>query len=222
MKRLFFIVIILILFFSVSIAQSEKKVEIAAIPYNISWVNQPVSWKSDGFSFSIIGGKGSRLFVDPQQKIIVDTAPMALFMPDNEFLFTCKLKVTFKAVFDAGVLMVYGNSEQWAKLCFEYSPQLKPMVVSVVNDKFSDDANHDIIGGDEVYLRIAGLGDGAYVFHYSTDGKYWNMVRYFHLDPKHDLKIGFLSQSPRGEVCTTTFSEIKYEKKKLSDIRGGE
>lgn len=166
-------------------------------------------------------GKGSRLFTDPQQKVSVDTALMALFKPDNIFLFSCKVKVDFKTVFDAGVLMIYADSDRWAKLCFEYSPQYKPMVVSVVNNRVSDDSNHDIISTNEVYLRISGLGDGAYAFHYSVDGVYWNMVRYFYLDPEDDLKIGFLSQSPRGDSCETAFSEISYSPDKLDDIRSG-
>jgi len=199
----------------------QTKVEIASIPYEISWVNKPLSWSVENNIFTLKGGKGSRLFVDPQQKVIVDTAPIALFSPDSNFLFSCKVKTNFTSVFDAGVLMVYAGSDHWAKLCFEYSPQLKPMVVSVVTDKYSDDSNHDIIQGNEVYMRIAGMGDGAYAFHYSLDGKYWNMVRYFYLKPHDNIKIGFLSQSPRGDECESIFSDIKYSNEKLDDIRGG-
>jgi hypothetical protein len=33
---------------------------------------------------------------------------------------------------------------------------------------------------------------------------------------------GFSVQSPTGDSCTATFSEIRYEARKLKDIRSGE
>ncbi|MGD0036858.1 MAG: DUF1349 domain-containing protein [Bacteroidota bacterium] len=197
-------------------------VKISTIPKEIIWYNQPIDWKVVGNSFTINAGKGSRLFIDPQHDIYAITAPMALFVPDSNFLFSCKVSVAFKTVFDAGVLVIYGSNNQWAKLCFEYSPQHKPMIVSVVNNKISDDCNHIAIQENNVFIRIAGMGNGSYAFHYSFDGKYWNLARYFCLDQKESLKIGFLSQSPKGESCESTFSEIKYSIKKLIDFRNGD
>lgn len=202
--------------------QAQKtNLSLKAIPHQISWINHPLDWEVKGDTLVLTGGKGSRLFTDPQTKDVVNTAPIALFKPDENFLFSCKVKVDFHSVFDAGVLMVYADADLWAKLCFEYTPQFKRQVVSVVNKKYSDDSNHDIVDTDEVYLRIAGLGNGAYAFHYSLDGKYWNMVCYFYLGVDKNLKIGFLSQSPRGEVCKSIFFDIKYAVEKLEDIRGG-
>ncbi|SHF00380.1 DUF1349 domain-containing protein [Dysgonomonas macrotermitis] len=222
MKKILFFFLILsqsTLFSSAQTLSNDVKME--GIPHKISWINRPLSYEVLGNTFVLTGDKGSRLFTDPQQKEIVDTAPIALFKPDGKFQFYCKVKVDFKSVFDAGVLVVYSNSNLWAKLCFEYTPQFKYQVVSVVNKKYSDDNNHAFIEKDEVYLRISGLGGGAYAFHYSLDGSYWNMVRYFYLGTDDSLKIGFLSQSPRGESCKTVFSEVKYSTTYLDDIRGG-
>jgi hypothetical protein len=47
------------------------------------------------------------------------------------------------------------------------------------------------------------------------------MVRYFTLGERQNLEIGFLSQSPTGEGCTSTFSEITMLPQLLSDIRLG-
>lgn len=221
MKNILFFSLPLMVVASCSVQPAQESFEISAVPHKMSWVNSPLDWKVGGDTLILTGGKGSRLFTDPQQKNVVNTAPIALFKPDEKFLFSCKVKAIFSSVFDAGVLMVYADSDLWAKLCFEYTPQFKHQVVSVVNKKYSDDNNHDIVEADEVYLRIAGLGGGAYAFHYSLDGKYWNMVRYFYLGENKNLKIGFLSQSPRGESCESIFSDIKYVTEKLDDIRGG-
>jgi uncharacterized protein len=204
-------------------SQSEKKgVKITALPKEISWFNQPVDWNVTGNAFTINAGKGSRLFIDPYQKVYATTAPMALFVPDSVFLFSCKMSTEFKAVFDASVLVIWGSKEQWAKFCFEYTPQHKPMIVSVVNNQISDDCNHVYPEGSNVWFRIAGLGNGTYAFHYSFDGKFWNLARYFHLTGKDVLKVGFLSQSPNGESCKSVFSEIDYKVKALKDFRNGD
>ncbi len=220
MKKFVLLAIIISLSIT-SKGQLNNEIAIKSIPHEITWVHKPLSWNVENNVFTLVGGKGSRLFTDPQEKNAVDTAPIALFKPDENFLFSCKVKVDFLSVFDAGVLMIYSDTDLWAKLCFEYTPQLKHQVVSVVNKKYSDDNNHEFIDTDEVYMRIAGLGGGAYAFHYSLDGNYWHMVRYFYLGTDENLKIGFLSQSPRGEFCKTQFSEIKYSKEKLDEIRSG-
>lgn len=220
MKRIKLLSILLVIFPFISCR--AQQLSIPAIPYEISWVHTPLSWSFEGNALTLTGGKASRLFVDPQGISRADSAPMALFEPAEHFLFSAKVKVDFNAVFDAGVLVIYADSTQWAKFCFEYSPDLENMVVTVCNNRFSDDNNHIVTRSDEMYMRIAGLGGGAYAFHYSEDGKFWHMARYFYLDPAYDYRIGFLSQSPRGESFTTVFSDIRYSETKLTDVRSGE
>src|SRR5207342_974724 len=106
----------------------------------------------------------------------------------------------------------------WAKLCFEYSPQHQPMIVSVVTRGVSDDCNSVVIGGREVYLRIAHTPRTT-AFHYSLDGRYWQLVRYFTLGELHNLQVGFSSQSPTGQKCTAVFSKIHYRAGALKDNR---
>ena len=197
-------------------------ININSIPKEITWYNQPLDWNVLGNALTINAGKGSRLFIDPYQGVYAVTAPMALFVPDSIFLLSCKVNVNFKSLFDAGVLVIFASKEQWAKLCFEYSPQQKPMIVTVVNNQVSDDCNHVVVQGNEIYLRVAGLGKETFAFYYSYDGKYWNLARYFHLDQKGTQKIGFLSHSPKGDSCKSIFSEINYTIKKLKDFRNGD
>ncbi len=199
-----------------------QELSIPSIPKEIDWMHTPLAWQFEDGALTLTGGQGSRLFVDPQGESRADSAPMALFEPDEHFLFSAKVKVDFAAVFDAGVLVVYADSSQWAKFCFEYAPDHSNMIVTVCNNRFSDDNNHIVTESDEMYLRIAGLGGGAYAFHYSTDGQFWHMARYFYLDSAYKYRIGFLSQSPRGESFTTVFSDIRYSTAKLADVRSGE
>jgi len=203
-------------------SQQQGSFAINGVPQKLSWVNSPLKWKYELKKLTIWAGEKTDLFADPQHEYTVMNSPKAVFRPDETFLLSGKAEVNFKTDYDAAVLVLYAGDDAWAKLCFEYSPQKKPYVVSVVNNGLSDDCNHIPINGNKIYLRVAGLGNNIFAFHYSTNGKYWNMVRYFFLTTKKEIRVGFSSQSPTGKSCTSTFSQISYAKKKLKNLRNGE
>jgi len=200
-------------------------IQIKTVPSSLVWKNEPVEVNILGNdSFSIRSRAHTDWFVDPADASWnCDTAPCAFFTPKDEtFLLSAKVKVSFASTFDAGVIQLPLGENLWGKLCFEFSPQGKPMIVSVVtHGKKSDDCNSTIIDGNEVYLRVA-VNPKAIAFHYSTDGAVWNMVRYFTLGDHKGIRAGFSSQSPTGEGCEAVFSEIKYRAGTLGDHRSGE
>jgi regulation of enolase protein 1 (concanavalin A-like superfamily) len=182
-----------------------------SVPGEFQWKNQPLAWEvgADG-SLTIQAGEHTNWFIDPTGNYARDSAPGVLFEPpDASFIVSAKVTVDFMTNFDAGVLQLRENDERWAKLCFEYSPQGHPMVVSVVTRGTSDDCNSVVIEGREVYLRVA-LTPQTIAFHYSHDGAYWHLVRYFTLGKLENLRVGFAAQSPSGAQCTAVFSDIRY------------
>jgi regulation of enolase protein 1 (concanavalin A-like superfamily) len=74
---------------------------------------------------------------------------------------------------------------------------------------------------NDIYLRVTRLGQ-AFAFHFSEDGKYWRLVRYFALQQTNNLRVGFSSQSPTGEGCRTVFAGIQYRATAVQDVRSGE
>jgi len=192
------------------------------LPGALQWKNQPVDSKLEGETLTIVAGELTDWFIDPAGAVNKGNAPIALFTPpDEQFTLRAKVSVEFAATFDAGVLFVYENETTWAKLCFEMSPQGKPMVVSVVTKGTSDDCNSLPIEGSTIYLRVARLGQ-AFAFHYSLDGKTWNLVRYFSLGTLSSLQMGLSSQAPTGKRCSASFAEVSYRQGALRDIRGTE
>jgi uncharacterized protein len=197
---------------------------LSAVPVEMQWKNDPIDWNvGPDDSLSITTGAKSDWFIDPSGSGLASSnAPAALFVaPDENFLLSSRVTVNFGATYDAGVLCVYERDDLWAKLCFEYSPQQKPMIVSVVTRGLSDDCNSAVIDGNSVYMRLTRLGT-TFVFHYSLDGQYWNMVRYFTLGKLENMRVGFLAQSPTGESCNVVFSEIAYRPETLKEMRNGE
>ena len=195
---------------------------LAHVPGAFEWRNHPLAWQvGPDHSLTITAGRDTDWFIDPAGHDAKDSAPSALFVPpDRHFLWSAHVRVAFASAFDAGVLPVYVRDDLWAKLCFELSPQRQPMIVSVVTRGTSDDCNSAPIEGPAVYLRIARQAH-AFAFHYSHDGEWWHLVRYFSLGPVETVRMGVSAQSPTGQHCTVNFSEIRYLQGTLQDMRSG-
>jgi regulation of enolase protein 1 (concanavalin A-like superfamily) len=191
------------------------------IPGTLHWMNEPLSWQNNS-ELVITAGKKTDLFTNPNGGSVAANVPAAFFDPGSDnFMLSANIRVDFASTFDAGTLLIYAGPDQWGKLAFEYSPYREPMVVSVITRRFSDDCNSAVINGQAVYLRIARIAP-AFAFHYSTDGKFWHLVRHFALDNTDGLQVGFSAQAPTGDQCRATFSEIIFRQDTLKDIRSGE
>jgi hypothetical protein len=193
------------------------------IPAELRWNLPPAEWAVDpDGSLAIAAGARTDWFVDPSGRRPDDTAPAALFVPpEPAFLLSARVEVGFASTFDAGVLQLRCGPDLWAKLCFEFSPQREPMIVSVVTRGVSDDCNSTVIEGRAVWLRIAHTPRTT-ALHYSRDGRCWHLVRYFTLGSTATPAVGFSAQSPHGLGCRAVFSEIGYRVGALQDIRGGD
>jgi regulation of enolase protein 1 (concanavalin A-like superfamily) len=220
------VILLAVIFFLPALTSAQpgtKDFALPGIPATLSWVNAPSAFSVTSGQLHITASGKTDLFIDPQDAYAIANSPKAVFQAPSIFRLSARVELNFKSDYDAGVLVLYGGKTEWAKLCFEFSPQKKPFVVSVVNRSISDDCNHVPIPGNRVYLRISGLGKDIYAFHYSTDGHYWNLVRYFYLPKNQEpMRVGFSSQSPTGAGCASSFSEIAYSTQKLNDVRNGE
>ena len=199
-----------------------KPITLPTLPSPLQWLGEPADWNVKGEGLTLTAGRETDLFRDPGGAPARANAPALLFPVGGDFVLSARVTVDFKATFDAGVLLLFESDSSWAKLCFERSPQGEPTVVSVVTKGVSDDANATTKTGP-VYLRVARLG-GAYALHASDTGGYWELVRYFSLSAARsgaNLRVGFLAQSPTGEGCTATFSDITFERRTLEDLRSG-
>jgi uncharacterized protein len=210
-----------------------EPVRLPNVPFDLQWEVPPEHWEptvSPGLGESgllIEAGPLTDLFVSPDDLEPTLNAPRLLGVPDHRFQLSALVEVEFASAFDAGVLLVWAHDRSWAKLCLEYSPAGQPMVVSVVTRDRSDDANSRDVEGSSTWLRISRTsnpGSGSYAFHAATDGVHWDLIRHFHLGTGADdlVRIGFLAQSPTGDGCRVTFSQLRYLPEALDDLRGGD
>lgn len=188
---------------------------VAGLPGPMLWQNSPVGWKAPpGGGLSITAGKQTDWFVSPMGGDQRDNSPRLIFEPADDFVLSARVTVDFRSQWDAGVLVLYVNDSAWAKLCFEMTVEKHPAIVSVVTKTFSDDNNSIAIAGSKVYLKIAKAGQAIF-FYASEDGQSWKIIRAFSFGPGAKVRVGFSSQSPVGEGCTTVFDQITYLPKRV-------
>jgi uncharacterized protein len=185
------------------------------------WLIEAPHWTNEAGSLVLEAPARTDWFIDPAGvSAPVLTGPALVGDAGGDYLFSARVTVEFGADFDAGVLMLHAGDDLWAKLCFEYSPQGQPMIVSVVTRGRSDDANSYDVAGNSTWLRIARLGD-AFAFHASPDGETWNLIRMFTLGADVEPAVGFEVQSPTGDGCRATFDDIRWRAARLEHLRDG-
>jgi hypothetical protein len=195
-------------------------VRLDGLPFSFRWVGTPITRSVESGTLTIASGPRTDWFVDPAGTELSVNAPALLGSPEGDFVLSARVAVDFEQTYDAGVLALWQDDTTWAKLCFEYSPQGHPMVVSVVTRGVSDDCNSIVVAGTKVWLRIAHIGR-AYAFHASTDGAFWQFVRYFAFGEGAVLSVGFEVQSPLGEGCTARFTDVRFSPTTLAELRDG-
>ena len=204
------------LFLGVVCFTNAQEIHIPAIPHTLSFENTVADYKvkgSDKIQFS--SPAKSDLFISSNGQYATNKSPRLLFTPEDEFMLSAKISLEFFANWDAGDLVVYNDSLNWAKFCFERDFQGNARVVSVVCKDFADDCNGMRIEGNEIYYKVAGkISKNRYVFYYSLDGEEWFPIRMFGMGKSENLRIGFSVQSPVGEGSTAVFSDIKYQAQK--------
>lgn len=185
----------------------------------------PPGCRVRGGVLTLTAAANTDLFVDPGGVMpgqMPDAGRFAGLPPAGDFTLAAQVSVKFGSMYDAGVLLVHAAERRWAKLCFEYSPQLRPTAVTVVTKQVSDDCNSFEVDGGTLWLRVTRSGP-AWAFHASTDGAWWRLLRYFALsgDAAEPVRVGFLAQSPTGDGCAATFDHITFRPGAPANLRDG-
>ncbi|GHV58722.1 hypothetical protein FACS1894182_11660 [Bacteroidia bacterium] len=169
------------------------------------------------------GIEGSNYFISPDGMRTEATAPILLKEIDNSrpFTFTTCVKSKIEKIYDAATIYIYVDNKNWLKFAFERDEKLRCRVVTVKTDGSSDDNNHDIIGQDYVYMRIASNGKQI-GYYYSTDGVNWNLARIYRNNYPQKIWLGLSSQSPKPGNNPAFFSKMSLVDSYISNHRLGE
>jgi regulation of enolase protein 1 (concanavalin A-like superfamily) len=195
--------------------------QLGRLPMAFEWQVAPADWAVglDG-TLQIVAGPSTDLFLDPAGGPAQLGAPRLMTAVDGDFQLSAYVKPDLQATFDAGALVLHAADHRWVKLALERSPHGEAMLVSVVTDGLSDDANGRVVTGHGVWLRLSRIA-AACALHASDDGVRWELVRHFAFVAPEGLTAGFLAQSPTGEGCAATFDDLEFAAETLADLRDG-
>jgi len=214
--------LVVVLFsFHFSMAQVKDSIRIPSIPYFLTWVNNPLKYSSKKGVLTITAGPKTDMFRDPNVTYNTDNAPKLLFAADQDFILSASIQHAFTHKWDGGAIVLWEDSLNWIKFCFEKDYTGARRVVSVVTKDISDDCNSAAIAGDKVYYKLAKAGN-VITMYYSPDGVKWLLIRHLQFNNKKSIKIGFLAQSPTGDKCEVRFSDIHYSARRIKDPYTGE
>lgn len=180
-----------------------------ALPHGLTWINEPEDWEFTAAGLEVFASPQADFFCDPAGQFHNKSGNFLYQEVTDDFSLSAFVTADMQDAADSGCLMVMDDDRHWAKVCYEYCYE-KPTVVSVVTNETSDDCNSPVVPPDGVHLRVTRLG-GTFAFHYSLDGQYWVMVRYFALDLPPTIKAGLVAQSPVGEGCRVNFGRINLD-----------
>lgn len=173
-------------------------------------------------SLAIESGPKTDFFRETDGKTSYGNAPVLLTAIDNSHPFSFSVRVTPDLIetYDAGALYLWVDEENWLKFAFERDENGRSRIVTVRTHGTSDDNNHDAVASESVFLKVSSdmtsLG-----FHYSVDGKAWQLVRVFRNDFPAKLWLGLSAQSPLGKGNRTEFTSLRLVDASVKDFRKG-
>lgn len=175
----------------------------------------------DGSTIELDAHNATDIYVDPVTREVKDTATvLSTVTEENRFQLSARVRPQLLATFDAGALFLRTDATHWAKLCLEKPVAGGPTAVSVVTRGTSDDANGWELTEPDARMRLSRDGE-AFAFHVSTDGERWDLLRVFTIPAPGPVEIGLIAQSPMGDGCTVSFSELAFKPGVFSDPRSG-
>jgi uncharacterized protein len=192
------------------------------LPKEFSWINEPGQWGfDDSGKLLVTAPSKADYFRHPAGLVINDSAPFLYSSFKGDFTISTRVEAEMIDEADSACLMLMLDEKNWAKICFENCYK-SPSIVSVVTKNMSDDCNSDKVSIKNPYLRVTRAGNSV-AFHYSLDGEFWKMVRYFCFENMPaEVKVGAVAQSPVGNGCKVSFDFLKYSPEPVKNIRSGE
>ena len=122
---------------------------------NFKWLFES-SYEKTERGIRIYAPEKTNLFVNPSNDKVDFTIPFLYQEVEGDFVLRAKVCHDFQKVYDACVLLALDHERMWAKACFEFTDIGTHSVVTVMNNGNSDDANNEIIDGNQVWLQLAG------------------------------------------------------------------
>ena len=135
-------------------------------------------------------------------------------MKTSEKFFSFVVKTDFesKTRFDQSGVVMYLDSDNWAKASVEYEDdKIQRLGTVVTNNGYSDWSSNDIPANiKSIWFRFS-RRESDYYMEYSNDGKSWKQMRIFHMfKGAGEITFGIYACSPGKEASfNASFSNFE-------------
>ena len=180
---------------------------------NLVWTRPPKVYKIEEKKITITTDPDTDLWQRTYYGFRNDNAPV-LQMKTSEKFFTFVFETEFesKTRYDQSGLVMYLDSDNWAKASVEYENDKIQRLGSVVtNNGYSDWSSMDISSSvKSIWFRFS-RRESDYYIEYSNDGKEWKQMRIFHMfKGDGEISFGIYACSPGKQASfNASFSDME-------------
>lgn len=178
----------------------------------LKWIHQPQVFSINEDKIEIITEPNTDFWQKTYYGFEKDNAPALLVETDKQsFSFIVKTDFENKLLFDQCGIIIYQDSENWAKASIEYENNTFQKLGSVVtNHGYSDWATTDITADAKtMFYRLSRRGSD-FCIENSFDAIEFTQMRIFHLfEGSENIRFGIYACSPEKSSFKAAFSEME-------------
>ncbi|UWX98441.1 DUF1349 domain-containing protein [Arthrobacter zhaoxinii] len=175
---------------------------------NMTWLNEPASWKDGGDSLTLETADGTDFWRKTHYGFIRDTGHFLSTEVAGDFTATVTLAGDFTALYDQAGLMFRIDERTWLKAGVEYSDgalQLSTVITNGTSDWSLCPLGAD---QDEITLRLSRQGTAVHVQYLEPGAPagQWKSLRLGYLPLESLCQVGVMACSPQRGGLTVRFT----------------
>ena len=179
---------------------------------NLVWTRPPKSYKIEEKKITMTTEPNTDLWQRTYYGFQNDNSPV-LQMKTSEKFFTFVVKTEFasKKRFDQSGVVMYLDSDNWAKASVEYEDdKIQRLGTVVTNNGYSDWSSTDIPSNiKSMWFRFS-RRNSDYYLEYSNDGTNWKQMRLFHMfKGDEEISFGVYACSPGDSSFEASFTDME-------------
>ena len=179
---------------------------------NLVWTRPPKTYKIEEKKITMTTEPNTDLWQRTYYGFQNDNSPV-LQMKTSEKFFTFVVKTDFasKKRFDQSGVVMYLDSDNWAKASVEYEDdKIQRLGTVVTNNGYSDWSSLDIPSNiKSMWFRFS-RRNSDYYLEYSNDGTNWKQMRLFHMfKGDGEINFGVYACSPGDSSFEASFTDME-------------
>ena len=179
---------------------------------NLEWTRPPKIYKIEEKKITMTTEPNTDLWQRTYYGFQNDNSP-CLQMKTSQKFFTFVVKTEFdsKVRYDQSGVVMYLDSDNWAKASVEYEDdKIQRLGTVVTNNGYSDWSSNDIPSSiKSMWFRFS-RRNSDYYLEYSNDGKDWKQMRMFHMfKGDEEISFGIYACSPGKSSFNATFTDME-------------